>query len=125
MMVGISNNYCLLILFLISFLLHIEKCWSEPFDVFINEISSNNNNRIIDSYGNYSDWIEFYNSGKKEIDLSGFGLSNEFYIPFKWRFPNNSIISPGEYLIIFASDKKSNNKELHLNFKLQKKGDSL
>ena len=125
MMVGISNNYCLLIIFLTSFLILIQKYFSKPFDVFINEISSNNKNSLIDSYGNYSDWIELYNSGKNEVNLSGFGLSNEFFIPFKWKFPNNTIISPGEYLIIFASDKKSNNKELHLNFELQKDGDSL
>ena len=125
MMVGISKNYCLLILFLISLLLVIEKSFSKHFDVFINEISSINKNTLLDSYGNYSDWIELYNSGKNEVNLSGFGISNEFYIPFKWKFPNNSIIAPGEYLIIFASDQKSNNKELHMNFKLQKNGDSL
>ena len=124
-MTQIPNYYCLLIIFLISFLLNIGKYSFKPFDVFINEISSNNRNRIINGYGNYSDWIEFYNSGENEVDLSGFGLSNEFYIPFKWRFPNNSIIFPGEYLIVFASDNKSNNKELHLNFKLQKNGESL
>ena len=124
-MPGFSNNYCLLIIFLTSFLLLIEKYFSSPFDDFINEISSNNKNKIKDSYGNYSDWIELYNSGKNEVNLSGFGLSNEFFIPFKWKFPNNTIISPGKYLIIFASDKKSNNKEFHLNFELQKDGDSL
>ena len=121
----IPNYYCLLIIFLTSFLSNIAKYSFKTFDVFINEISSNNRNRIINGYGNYSDWIEFYNSGENEVDLSGFGLSNEFYIPFKWRFPNNSIIFPGEYLIVFASDNKPNNKELHLNFKLQKSGESL
>ena len=93
-MVGISNNNYLLLIFLTSFLLLIEKYFSQPFDVFINEISSNNKNSIIDSYGNYSDWIELYNSGKNDVNLTGFGLSNEFFIPFKWKFPNNTIISP-------------------------------
>jgi hypothetical protein len=96
---------------------------SKQFEVLINEISTNNN--LIDSYGNYSDWIELYNSGNKEVNLTGYGLSNEFFIPFKWRFPKNCTIGPGQYLIVFASEQKSNNKELHTNFKLYKKGDTL
>ena len=40
--------------------------------VEINEICTKN---IIfkDSYGNYSDWIELFNSGEKKLDISGYG----------------------------------------------------
>ena len=122
-MADITKNYYLLILFITSLFLLIVNSSSKQFEVLINEISTNNN--LIDSYGNYSDWIELYNSGNKEVNLTGYGLSNEFFIPFKWRFPKNCTIGPGQYLIVFASEQKSNNKELHTNFKLYKKGDTL
>ena len=116
-----KNNFFLFICLLLS----ISNIYSEDIKVYINEISTNNNNLFADSNGNYSDWIEFYNYGKNKVDISGYGLSNEFFIPFKWRFPENTIIGPGEYLIVFASEKKSNSKELHANFKLYKNGETL
>ena len=93
--------------------------------VRINEVLTNNVNNIKDSYGNYSSWVEIYNYGKNFIDISGFGLSNEEYIPFKWRFPKNTILDSGDYLIVFISDKKSKKEELHTNFELNKDGDLL
>jgi hypothetical protein len=113
------------LIFLICLLLIINNIYSEDIEVYINEISTNNNNLLADRNGNYSDWIELYNSGKNKVDISGYGLSNEFFIPFKWRFPENTIIEPGEYLIVFASEKKSTSEELHTNFKLYKNGDTL
>ena len=59
------------------------------------------------------------------MEISGFGLSNEIYIPLKWTFPQNTIIKPQEYLIVFISNKKSKDNELHTNFELNKNGDFL
>ena len=92
-------------------------------EVIINEICTNNQNIIEDKYGNYSSWIELYNKGESAKDISGFGLSNEEYIPLKWTFPKNTIIDSKKYLIIFISDKKSLLEELHTNFELNPKGD--
>ena len=94
-------------------------------EVVINEISTNNINTLKDSYGNYSSWIELYNYGENPLDISGYGLSNEEYLPHKWTFPKNTMINSGEYLIVFASDKKSKDNEFHINFKLNKEGDNL
>ena len=94
-------------------------------NVVINEICTNNKNSLLDSYGEYSPWIELYNFGKNTVDISGYGLSNEGYIPFKWTFPQNTIINSNEYLIVFISDKKSINDELHTNFELDINGDIL
>ena len=94
-------------------------------DIIINEICTNNQNTLKDSYGNYSSWVELYNKGEKEVDLSGYGLSNEEYIPLKWTFPKNTTIKSNGYLIVFTSDKKSKEDELHTNFELNKNGDLL
>ena len=120
-----SNIYLFIIL---SFSLTISKEELFPInkiEVRINEICTNNKNSIIENYGNYSGWIELYNYGKYSLDLTGYGLSNELYIPLKWTFPKNTIIESGKYLIVFTSDKSSKNKELITNFELNKEGDYL
>ena len=104
-----------LLLFLISFPL-IKN------DIFINEICTQNKNIIKDSYGNSSDWVELYNSGDSPFDLSGYGLSNEENDLLKFILPENTIIESNSFILIFFSKEPSNNKEIHANFKLNKKG---
>ena len=57
----------------------------------INEIMSSNSATIADEDGDYSDWIELYNSGKDTVDLQGWGLSDNHDKPFKWIFPHKFI----------------------------------
>ena len=93
--------------------------------VFINEICTNNNKNLLDSYGGHPSWIELYNPTNNAVDISGYGLSNEGYIPFKWTFPKNTTINPYRFLLVYASEKKSLENELHTNFELDKNGDTL
>ena len=108
-----KTNFLFLILFFcISF--SIEK-----FEVIINEVCTNNENILKNSYDTYSPWVELYNPGENLEDLSGYGLSNEEYIPLKWTFPLNTMIEPKKYLIVFFSEEKSlNNEELHASFQI-------
>ena len=91
--------------------------------VKINEICTSNTNTLKDSYGNYSDWIELFNSGEKEVDISGYGLSDKEDNIFKYKFPNKTIIQPGDYLIIFCSKQKSTSDEIHTGFSLNNNGE--
>ena len=116
-------NDIFFIIFIISFSFSYQQ--KSNIEIKIKEISSNNKKTIKDSYGHYSSWIELYNSGKDSVDISGYGLSNEEFIPLKWTFPKDTIINSGEYLIIFISDKKSKGEEFHTNFELNKEGDFL
>ena len=111
------------LLYILNFAISKEKLSENEIKVIINEISTNNN--LLDSNGNYSSWIEIYNKGEDLLDISGYGLSNEEYIPLKWTFPKDTIINPGEYLIAFTSDKKSKSKEFHTNFQFKNDGDFL
>ena len=105
----------LFLLFQILFSLSIVKS-----DVFIKEIYIKNKNNLKASYGS-SDWIEFYNSGEKPFDLSGYGLSNEDNILFKFTLPEKTLIKSKSFLKIFLSKESSKNKEIYANFKLDKK----
>jgi hypothetical protein len=72
--------------------------------IVINEIMSSNVSTISDEDGDYSDWIELYNSGTDSIKLEGFSLSDDISLLDKWTFPDISVPA-GEYLLVFASDK--------------------
>ena len=77
------------------------------FEVVINEICSNNESTLKEIYGKFSPWVELYNTDLNKVDLSGYGLSNENYIPLKWTFPKNTIINSKQYLIVFLTDRSS------------------
>lgn len=84
----------------------------------INEICASNQTTLADEDGEYSDWIEIYNSGSTAIDLTGYGLSDRSGKPMKWTFPSVTI-EPGAYIVVFASSKsRTTGANLHTNFSL-------
>jgi hypothetical protein len=94
-------------------------------DVQINEICTQNKNNYKDSYGSFSDWIELYNSGNSDFDLSGYGLSDDELNPLQFTFPEGTIIKANSFLLVILSDEPSTKNEIHANFKLSKKGEKL
>ncbi len=102
----------------------------EKTEPFINEIMSSNLSSIKDKYepgldncrvnnctqyyidlsqqpfatydGDYPDWIELYNPGDTDINMTGYGLSDDPGDPFKWIIPTY-IINPGEHMVFFAT----------------------
>ena len=91
----------------------------QKYNIEINEICTQNTIILKDSYGNYSDWIELFNSGEDEIDLSGYGLSDNEQKLFKFTFPEGFLIKPKEFLIIFCSKENSTTEEIHTGFSLK------
>lgn len=75
---------------------------SQPFR--INEVMASNGGALSDLDGDTPDWIEFYNSGTTPVNLKGYGLSDKKSNLFQWVFPDFSV-NPGEYLLIYASEK--------------------
>ncbi|HJX71710.1 MAG TPA: lamin tail domain-containing protein, partial [Bacteroidales bacterium] len=92
----------------------------------INEFMALNQTTLTDEDGDYSDWIEIYNPTAGVINLLGWSLTDDKTVPRKWTFPGITL-NPGEYLVIFASDKNRNTagNELHANFKLSGDGEYL
>ena len=82
-------------------------------DVVINEVCTQNKNNFKDSYGKYSDWIELYNSGNLDLDLSGYGLSDDELSPLKFTFPENTRILGHSFLLVVLSDEPSTKNEIH------------
>ena len=95
------------------------------FSVWINEICTQNKSCLTDTYGVYSDWIELYNAGDSEMDLSGYGLSDDPAQPLQFTFPEGTMLSAGEHRILFASKQASTASELHTGFALSKNGETV
>ena len=91
----------------------------------INEVCTQNKECFADSLGRASDWIELYNGGSKDIDLSGFGLSDNEDKPLKYTFPSGTSIKKGEYLLIVAAKDGTDMSELNTGFALSKSGETL
>ncbi|MBC8235397.1 CotH kinase family protein [bacterium] len=93
--------------------------------VVINELMAFNTQSLTDPQGENDDWIELYNVSDQEINLSGMYLSDNKDNLRKWAFPDNTIIPPKGYLIVWADEDGKDQPELHANFKLSKNGEAV
>ena len=93
-------------------------------NILINEVMASNDTTIYDEDGDASDWIELYNSGTNQANLKGYYLSDDSTNIKKWRF-GDAVIEPGEYMIVFASDKDTLINYWHTNFKISASGESI
>ncbi len=95
-------------------------------DIIISEFMASNNSQLQDEDGDYSDWIELFNTTDSAINLPGWSLTDNEDQPLKWIIPNVTI-EAHEYLVIFASgkDRKLDKDKLHANFKLSGSGEFL
>ena len=73
--------------------------------VRINEFMASNGVTLADEDGDYEDWIELHNFGDAPVSLEGWGLSDNADDPFKWIFPEGTVVAPGEFLLVWASGK--------------------
>ena len=99
---------------------------TEDIGLYINEFMASNATTICDSFGSYSDWIELYNSTDAELDISGFGISDNLSQPMKYRFPDGTTIAARGYLVVFCSGNEGmQNGELHAPFGLRSYGEDV
>ncbi|MHC4546047.1 MAG: lamin tail domain-containing protein, partial [Planctomycetota bacterium] len=91
---------------------------------------------LLDGNGESSDWIEIYNPTDEIVDLDGWYLTDDNTDLTMWQFPDGNQLEPGEFMIIFASQKTYAENPLnypyldpagyyHTNFELYKGGDYL
>jgi hypothetical protein len=91
--------------------------------VVINELMALNSRSVSDPQGEFDDWIELYNWGNFEVDLSGMYLSDRANDLRKWMIPNGTTIPPGGFLLVWADE--DNGEGLHANFKLSGGGEQV
>jgi spore coat protein CotH len=98
------------------------KIKAQPLGIVINELLAKNNHIIIDQDGQYDDWLELYNAIDSSISLTGKYLTNSKTNFDKWKFKDNLILGPHNYLLIWC-DNDTNQVGLHTNFKLSADGE--
>lgn len=110
------------ILFGLLFFLHVTSLCAQ---VRINEVMASNQNTITDNAGEYSDWIELYNSSGTPVDLAGYYMTDTYSNWKKFRFsttPGQVIVPANGYLIIWASSTVSRGAN-HTSFSLSADGE--
>ena len=94
---------------------------SEDIDVnalVLNEIMTSNKGAFADTEGKLYDYVEIYNGSNKDVNLNGYGLSDE-NTKVKYVFSNITIKSK-EYLVVYLSG--TNKGGMYANFKLKSSG---
>src|SRR5690606_30925369 len=114
------------ITFLLPLLLCLFKLETSTAQVVINELVASNSNGLLDEDNTYQDWVELYNAGPTSVNLNGYGLTDDPSAPYKWVLPNVTL-APGQYRIVFCSDKNRTNpaNNLHTNWKISNEGETI
>ena len=99
-------------------------CWfgsTTTAQVVINEFSAANYENVTDNFGNDNvDWIELYNMGGVDVDLTGYFLSDNDNNLDKYAFPAGVSIAANGYLLIYASGRDSyDGTNIHAGFKIR------
>ena len=92
-------------------------------NVVINEVLAKNSETIGFS-GVFPDIIELRNTGGAPADLSGWGLTDNTTLPYKYTFPNGTTLNAGAYLVIYA-DSAAAVPAPKTGFGLKQAGDTL
>ena len=94
----------------------------------INEFIAKNDNGIQDEFGNNGDWIELYNYGVNEVDITGMFMSDMVDDPTHYSF-NPTVIPSEGYLLIWCdntvNDIITDPDTLHASFKLGAGGETV
>ena len=92
--------------------------------VVINEVMSDNSHGVTDEDGDHSDWIELFNPSQTTVGLEGKWLSDDPDDLQKWPIPAAEL-EPGQFLTVFASGKDRHDGELHTNFGINSRGETV
>ena len=123
-------RYFLPLLFLFVF----SSCSDEDSDLnpgrglIINEFLASNDTCCSDNFGDYDDWVEFYNDSNEPIDIGGMYFTDTpdddspYLIPST--DPSSTTIQPGGYLLLWCDDDQEQGA-LHVSKKLSKGGESI
>ncbi len=91
--------------------------------LYINELMGANRQTIVDEYGEYSDWMELYNSSDQTVSLDGMYLSDDMRAPTKWKI-RSAKIAPRDYCIFWLDGDESQGPR-HTSFNLSASGEGI
>lgn len=81
-----------------------------------------------DSPSVFVDWLELRNTDAVVVNIGGWSLTDDETNPGKWRFPTNTFIAAGGFLVVLCDNRDEANAPagpatyLHTNFRLNDEG---
>ena len=96
--------------------------------LIINEVMADALSGIADEDGEYSDWVELYNTSNQTVSLSNYALSDNETKPLQWRFPDGAVVAPHGYYLVYCSGKNRRDDPTaipHTNFRISAEHDTL
>lgn len=91
----------------------------------ISEIMPSNSSAVTDENGDYSDWVEIWNSTNHAINLEGVGLSDKGD-RIRFLFPAVTLEADGRVIVFCDNTNQSSpNKAFHAKFKLSSVGETV
>lgn len=72
-----------------------------PDHLVLNEVCGYGQSQLTAPDGNCYGWAELYNPTKKTVSLTGWSLSNRKFNLYRYRFPENTAVEPGERLLVY------------------------
>lgn len=84
--------------------------------VRISEVMIKNRSVLMDTFGQFSDWIELENISDRDINLKGWHISDKGS-DIGWEFPD-LIVPAGHRILIFASSQDCREGQIHTDFSL-------
>ena len=94
----------------------------------INEVMPSARSGLPDEDGEYTDWIELYNTTDQPVSLNNYALSDNETKPLKWRFPQDAVVAPHGYYLVFCSKKDRRDDPTiipHTNFGISAERDTI
>lgn len=95
--------------------------------VVINEVMSSNDKAYLHPVYGSVDWVELYNPTEREVDLSGYGLTNDLKKQYKYKFPEGTVLPAGWYLVLYCTGgtSASDADPLCTGFSLSQEGETV
>lgn len=86
----------------------------------INEVMVDNENSIVDEYGNHGAWVELFNSNFSPLEISSVYLTNDKANPRKYPVPLGDVNTeiPARQHVLFFADGEPNKGTFHTSFTL-------
>ena len=91
--------------------------------IILNEVMADNLTAV-NHEGTYPDWVELFNSGGANVDLTGWSLTDDGTVQ-KFVFPIGASLPAGGHLVVWLDSTTNTTSGLHSGFALGRNGDSV